>query len=153
MGKLNVKPAQKWYEMADNDLRSAEILKRHLDLIENTCYHCQQAVEKYLKGYLILNRVNPPKSHDLGFLCDKCIEVNEKFRQIRNHCSDLTVYAIQTRYPWHIEITERDMHDALNNARHIREFVQTVSWEIIKDKAQPQVRKNYRDFLAMIPTR
>ena len=45
------------------------------------------------------------------------------------------------------------MHDALNNARHIREFVQTVSREIIKDKAQPQVRKNYRDFLAMIPTR
>jgi len=32
------------------------------------CYHCQQSGEKYLKGYLVLKDVEPPKTHDLRVL-------------------------------------------------------------------------------------
>lgn len=150
----NSAAAREWIKMAEKDLKSAALLLKDPELIENTCYHCQQAVEKYLKGYLVLQRKNPTKTHDLGLLCNKCIEVNDQFRQIRDYCADLTVYAVQTRYPWHIQVTERDRQDAFSNAKIIRDFVQTISLEMSKDsKPQPKTKQNYRDLLAIIPTR
>jgi len=146
--------AQEWNKLAEKDLKSAEVLIKDLELIENTCYHCQQAAEKYLKGYLVMHRKNPTKTHDLNFLCNECIIINDNFKQIRDYCSDLTVYAIQTRYPWHIEVTERDMRDALSNVKIIQNFVHTLAPEMIHgDKPQSKPKQDYRDLFAMVPMR
>lgn len=42
-----------WINMAIKGIRSAKILFAHDADYEMVCFHCQQAVEKYLKGYLI----------------------------------------------------------------------------------------------------
>ncbi len=46
--------AKEWYKFADMDLAAAEFLKTMVPTtpIEIICYHCQQAAEKYLKGFL-----------------------------------------------------------------------------------------------------
>lgn len=46
-----------WIRKADNDLRNAElVINSCVDdcPYDTVCFHCQQAVEKYLKAFLIL---------------------------------------------------------------------------------------------------
>jgi len=113
-----------WFRLADLDFAAAEHLcgmrPQPLNII---CYHCEQAAEKYLKGYLVYNGVfDPPKTHDLGILCEMCSEYEESFKEIKRACNVLTVYGVQMRYPHEVEISEYDMQKALEYAAQIRDF-------------------------------
>jgi len=60
------------------DLDSAEyLLNMHPIPIEIICYLCQQSAEKYLKGYLVLHDINPPKIHDLNQLRKLCSDYSD----------------------------------------------------------------------------
>jgi len=53
---------KEWFEFASNDLYAAAHLfetmrNKPLEIIR---YHCQQAVEKAIKGFLIYHDVEPP---------------------------------------------------------------------------------------------
>jgi len=114
----------KWFQFADNDLDTAEILllnrPQHYEII---CYHCQQAVEKYLKGYLLFQGVEfPPKIHNLITLCELCSNYNDRFDSIQNECGILTIYGVQPRYPDEIYLTEELMKQAISYARQIKNF-------------------------------
>jgi HEPN domain-containing protein len=65
MNKVDL--VREWFEFASNDLKVAAHLfeSMHKKPLEIICYHCQQAVEKVMKGYLIYNDVEPPYVHDL----------------------------------------------------------------------------------------
>ena len=43
-----------WIEKANKDIKAVEKLKDDNEITEIICFHCQQAVEKYLKALLIL---------------------------------------------------------------------------------------------------
>jgi len=62
-----------WLKFAGDDLDTALLLKemrpQHHEII---CYHCEQAVEKYLKAFLVSKDLMPPKTHDLANLCSLC---------------------------------------------------------------------------------
>ena len=58
--------AREWFKIAETDLSSAEFLQSMTPVpFEIICYHCQQSVEKYLKGYLALKGEEIKKTHDL----------------------------------------------------------------------------------------
>ena len=44
--------SHEWLRKAANDLQAAKLLLKHAELHEIALFHCQQAVEKALKGYL-----------------------------------------------------------------------------------------------------
>jgi HEPN domain-containing protein len=52
---------RKWADKARDDLIVAETLfqNTHPKQIYIACYHCQQAVEKMLKCYLVYNNIEP----------------------------------------------------------------------------------------------
>ena len=50
--------------------------RRYLDV---AIYHCQQAAEKALKGYLAFWDQQPAKTHDLGLLLEKAAEIEAGF--------------------------------------------------------------------------
>lgn len=117
--------------MAEMDLASAEhLLNMHPTPTEVVCYHCQQSAEKYLKSYLVLHGENPPRTHDLDELCKLCSETHDGFGKIADQCSDLTAYGVQTRYPMGLTLDERDMSQALNSARQIRDFILALAPEL-----------------------
>jgi len=68
------KVTSEWIQYAENDYSAAKILldstKPSFEII---AYHCQQAVEKFLKALLVENNKTIPKTHDLGFLLDLII--------------------------------------------------------------------------------
>jgi HEPN domain-containing protein len=120
---MDHKYVAEWFSFADMDLASSEYLQEmHPRPLEIICYHCQQSMEKNLKGYLIYKGVEPPKTHDLVDLNDMCSDIDKRFSSIDKLCGILTRYGVQPRYPQEIEITENDMLNALEYARHVRDF-------------------------------
>jgi HEPN domain-containing protein len=114
-----------WFRFGDADLTAAEHLAETLypQPLEIICYHCQQAVEKYLKGYLVFNKVQePPRTHNLMVLCACCSEYAPCFDSIVAKCNALNAYGVQTRYPDEIYISEAQMRKALEFAREIKIF-------------------------------
>ncbi len=127
----NLTSAKEWQRVAEMDLLSAEYLLNMYPIpIEIICYHCQQSAEKYLKGYLVLQGMNPPKIHDLNQLQKLCSNINDSFVNIEDQCSDLTVYGVQPRYPMQLILEEIDMQEALINAKAIRNFIINVAPEM-----------------------
>ncbi|MCK5767453.1 MAG: HEPN domain-containing protein [Candidatus Atribacteria bacterium] len=61
------KETTEWFIKANSDLK---IVEHELNLPEEeivkdaVCFHCQQAVEKYLKAFLIYHTIKPKRTHD-----------------------------------------------------------------------------------------
>ena len=127
--------AQEWQRLAEMDLNSAEyLLNMHPVPVEIICYHCQQSAEKYLKGYLVLHGINPPKIHDLDELCKLCMKWSDTFKDIADQCSDLTAYGVQPRYPMELMLEEQDMWQALSSAKAIRDFILAIAPEMVPEE-------------------
>jgi HEPN domain-containing protein len=120
--------AKAWFVYAKRDLDTAEILTKTMSPVplEIVCYHCQQSAEKVLKGFLENNQISIKKTHDLGILVSSCEQINSDFQSIKENCTRLTDYGIQSRYPFAMEIEQEDMELALSDANKIWEFVKTI---------------------------
>ncbi len=85
---------------ANNDLQVAEHemrLSADERITEAVCFHCQQAVEKYLKAYLVYRGVDFGKTHNVEFLLAQCAQYDETFSEL--DAGNLTYYAVEIRYP------------------------------------------------------
>lgn len=93
--------AQASFENGDADLANAHLILNNPQaegLFGIACFHCHQAVEKYLKGYLLLNGGQPPLIHDLKLLLDGCVKFDGTLSRLDGDCRDLGPYYIETRY-------------------------------------------------------
>ena len=89
---------QQWIEKADEDL----LVVHQLMDADSTArgaigFHCQQAVEKYLKAFLIFHGIEPERTHNLEFLLERCSTVDPGFSEIDP--LNLTDYRVEARYP------------------------------------------------------
>jgi len=116
---------RQWLEIADSDLTAAKYLSQYMQPIsyEIICFHCQQAAEKYLKWFLVLNDIDPPKIHDLDELLRLCEEIHPNFKSINKICITLSEYAVHTRYPDEKKLLKTDMEIAMEYAKDIRDFL------------------------------
>lgn len=97
---MNNEYLQKWLIKADNDLKVAEHeinTDKNEMVTEAICFHCQQAVEKYLKAYLIFCKADFGKTHNLEYLLKLCSKYDQEFNKI--DVGDLSFYAVEVRYP------------------------------------------------------
>lgn len=118
---------QIFLKKADEDLRLVENELTMPDnrLVMGICvFHCQQAVEKYFKAYLIYKGFSPPKVHDLEFLKKKCIKYDKEFDIF--DVFELTQYAVEIRCSDEIfEPTKQELLEYLELVKEIREFVKS----------------------------
>jgi len=116
-----------WLKYADDDLESAEILnnqyKKSLNII---CYHCQQAAEKYLKGFLVSRSTSFEKTHDLMKIIETCQLLEDSFSDLVKDCIKLNPYSIITRYPSELELIENDATSAIISAGKIGKLVKII---------------------------
>lgn len=85
--------------MAQKDIRSTRILFDHDADNEIVCFHCQQAIEKYLKGYLIFVKGELQEGHSLIKLCKKAMMQDKTFGELLKDMAFVNTYYIETRYP------------------------------------------------------
>ncbi|MDR1932457.1 MAG: HEPN domain-containing protein [Spirochaetales bacterium] len=117
-----------WCFLADRDLRAAEHLASTMRPVpvEIICFHCQQAGEKYLKGFVTLKEnKEPPYIHDVAQLCKLCEKYDSTFSGILKLCSILTEFGIQPRYDRMMQLSEDDMHQAVKCAQEVEVFIKT----------------------------
>jgi len=116
-----------WIYLAqmDFDVAEREAEVRFRPPIEVVCYHCQQSVEKILKGYITANGDTPVRTHDLTILIDACKQYLPDFGNYARLCNTLTTYASDTRYPPKLSLTDTDMRQALKEAEEILEFTKS----------------------------
>ncbi len=92
--------AKVWFQKAANDLRGADIdLAAVPPLVEDALFHCQQAAEKAMKGYLTVHERVFRKTHDLDELARACEAIDQTLKPILLEARDLTVFAWEFRYP------------------------------------------------------
>ena len=104
-----------WYEKAAHDLRGAQILMEYDGGNDLVAFHCQQAIEKALKGYLLFKMGRHFDGHNLTFLCRQAAIADERFSRYLGESAALNNYYIETRYPTDLpfEITEAQIHNIL----------------------------------------
>ena len=124
-----------WLQRADNDFSIADYLAETMRPVptEIVCFHCQQAVEKYLKAFLAFNDQEPDRTHDLTELIKRCCEFDTSFSVLNPKCEFLIPFAVRARYPGGIDPEENDMKIALAYAEDIIKFVKTkIPSELIR---------------------
>lgn len=66
-------------------------------ILDNACFHCQQAIEKMLKAFLIYNGRDIERTHNIIFLLAECAKFDPVFENVDP--LDINEYAVQGRYP------------------------------------------------------
>ena len=85
---------------------------------EDAVFHCQQAVEKALKAFLVWSDVPFPKTHDLGRLGNQAAQLDPSLEQLVDRIVDLSKYAWMFRYPGDpIEPSTEEAREVLARAR------------------------------------
>jgi HEPN domain-containing protein len=62
-------------------------------------FHCQQAAEKALKGFLTWHQVPFRKTHNLEEVGEQCLRLDPTLKDLIDRAAPLTEYAWKFRYP------------------------------------------------------
>jgi HEPN domain-containing protein len=89
-----------WLTKAHDDLRSAcALVALPEPATETAIYHCQQAAEKALKGYLAFRDRPLERTHDLERLLELATALESAFASLETQTDILNPYATAFRYP------------------------------------------------------
>lgn len=89
-----------WFTKASRDLQSARKLASEPGpFLDTGIYHCQQAAEKAIKGWLALQGIRSQKTHDIRSLIAEAAESDPRFNAWLEAGQFLTPYATAFRYP------------------------------------------------------
>ncbi len=113
---------KEWLHKADSDLGAAKILFTYLpEYKEAVAFHCQQAVEKYLKSYLVFLEQEFRHTHSLVYLLNQ-ISIKDEFSdEYYQSIIKLEGYAVEFRYPnTRVLPTDSDLKEAIEIADKIR---------------------------------
>jgi len=114
-----------WVRKADEDLAGARALAlQKPPLRDLVCFHCQQAVEKYLKALLQELSVPTPRTHDLDSLLAMLLIHDPTLAPFQRRVDALTTFAVDYRYPI-TRATQRQMRSALKTAERMRAEIRT----------------------------
>jgi len=118
---------REWFQVTEDDIISAQILLNHDPPVINTaCFHCQQAIEKALKAFLVWKGQSFEKIHDIGYLLDLCKNYGLSLNFLnKDKAETITSYAAEIRYPSAgPEITIDEAREALDIANNV--------WRVIR---------------------
>jgi HEPN domain-containing protein len=103
-----------WFRIAGKDFKRAEHLLG-VDDPEGAGYHLQQAVEKYLKGFLLSRGWELKRIHDLEVLLNDALKYEGTLEQFRSFCQRVTGYYIIDRYPLPstAELTNKEVQSSM----------------------------------------
>jgi HEPN domain-containing protein len=102
-----------WLRLAEKDLsRTKRLLEEDAELAG---FCLQQAVEKFLKAFLLAKGWGLRRIHDLDALLDDAVAHDPGLEAFRPACQRITKYYIVERYPLNLgaELTEREVRESL----------------------------------------
>jgi len=98
MPRENSLAPAKWVRIAEKDLKRAGLLLNAEDP-EGAGFNLQQAVEKFLRAFLLARGWKLKRTHDLEALLDAAIVYEPTLAQFRPACQEISNYYLVERYP------------------------------------------------------
>lgn len=118
---------REWLTKALHDLQTARITANAPDgPLDTAIYHCQQAAEKSVKGWLTASNRPLEKTHDLRRLVKQAADGLPDFNRFTNAAEILTPYVSAFRYPGLTDDpmpSRAEFDAALQHAQAIYDFV------------------------------
>lgn len=117
-----------WFRIGDKELKRARNLLNLGDL-QGAGVNIQQAIEKYLKGYLLSKGWQLRHIHELEVLLNEAILYDPSFEEFRTACQKITDYYMEERYPFLVssELTEDEIRESFTIAENlIRKIKESV---------------------------
>ncbi len=110
-----------WYDKAKKDMRGAEILFESEADNSLVAFHCQQAIEKMLKGYILMRTKQLLEGHSLIFLIRRAGQFDDEIIKFKKDCAFVNQFYIETRYPADIpdEVDEYEVRECLETASEV----------------------------------
>ena len=123
-----------WFIMGDKDLKGAKILYEYDGDLGLVCFHLQQAVEKYIKGFLVYKTGMLQNGHNLFKLCKVASNYDKEFNQFLKDSAFLNAYYIETRYPAEDPLVagREDVEESLKIAENIIEYIKKIEIEKVQ---------------------
>ncbi|MEK6808967.1 MAG: HEPN domain-containing protein [Nanoarchaeota archaeon] len=90
---------KEWIERGKHDLEVAKILLAEEEYSDVVVFHVHQAVEKYLKGFLIYKGLDLKKIHDIELLLTEAMNFDDEFQKYLDFGRKLTAFYYEERYP------------------------------------------------------
>lgn len=119
---------QHWLKEANRDFRYASwsLKNAEEDFYSFILFHFQQAVEKYLKAYIVFKKLPFKKIHDLPELIAVIKKKDPSFKKIEKEAIFLNDFYTDTRYPvyWPSGHTKKLAQKAKKAAKTIKELVE-----------------------------
>jgi HEPN domain-containing protein len=114
-----------WLMKSRRDLLSARKLARGVQpYLDTAIFHCQQSMEKAVKGWLVYHDLPFGKTHDLRLLVTQASEIDSKFADWFDVAVQVSPYATAYRYPGELlEPTEDEYKQAFKTASGFYEFI------------------------------
>ncbi len=109
------KVALEWFEKGKHDWEGAQLLFENGHYTDTIAMLIQQAVEKYLKGFLILHGWKLEKIHDLVKLLAEAAKYKPGLDRFEEDCRRITRYYSEGRYPGRmpVEYPRAEIREAL----------------------------------------
>ena len=116
---------QNWLHKAQRDLATARKLGAGPDpYFDTAIYHCQQAAEKSVKGFLVFHDQRFEKTHDIRLLTVQAAVIEPRMAEWAEIGLHLTPYAAAFRYPSeNLEPDEEEFQQAVKEAEQFWRFV------------------------------
>ena len=117
-----------WLYYAAIDLRAAKLLLDDARCYNIVSFHCQQCIEKALKGYLLWRKHRLYDGHNLPFLCKQAMAEDEHFRQYIASSSEINRYYIEARYPadFLLSLDEETAHRLIVETNDMLSFINSL---------------------------
>lgn len=111
-----------WLRIAQKDLRRVEPLLRLQDP-EAAGFYLQQALEKFLKAFLLSRGWRLKRLHDLEVLLNEALSYDSSLEQFRPACQKITGFYFVERYPavTEVDLTEEEVRDSLGQVKRLIE--------------------------------
>ena len=132
MNKATEDSIKQWIFKANEDILVVEKLTEHeIFAPSSACFHCQQAVEKFLKAFLIANEVEIKKTHNIEFLLSVCGEIDSDFARIEP--KNLSDFGVDVRYPGDMYIpSDKETIQYKEIALSVKELVERKLGQILR---------------------
>jgi HEPN domain-containing protein len=103
-----------WIRIAEKDLERVNWLLEGPD-VELAGFCLQQAVEKFLKAFLLSHGWQLRRIHNLDALLDEAVTYDASLEEFRSVCQKISIFYFVERYPFVVEtgVTEEDVRTSL----------------------------------------
>lgn len=124
----NARLYQEWLDKGAHDIEVAQFLFENDHYTDIITLHIQQALEKYIKAFLIKNGWSLKRTHDLVTLAAEAHKFGLNLTQYEDVLDEINEYYIESRYPLGEprDYSREEVHRSLEVAREVIDMITTA---------------------------